>query len=83
MHLQHYTNFNEKVNKNKHTEGKQKRTHIYYRPVRCGTGATLVHGTADWFPQIAWEGGVREQEAGVGAGPIKVGVVQLFLCLKD
>lgn len=50
-----------------------------YRPVMGGTGATLVHSTADWFPQVAREGGVREQEAGVGAGPVKVGVVQLFL----
>lgn len=51
-------------------------------PVRGGTGAALVHSTTNWFPQVAGERGVREQEASVRAGPIKVGVVQLLLRLR-
>lgn len=82
-----------KQNNNNFKQTERGNKHIYthlivcnkntYRPVRCGTGAALVHGTADWFPQVAWEGRVREQEAGVGAGPIKIGIVQLFLRLKN
>ena len=51
-------------------------------PVRKGTGTALVHGTTDWVPQVPRVGGVREEEAGVRAGPIEVGVVHLPLGLE-
>lgn len=43
-----------------------------YIPVGGRTGAAFVHSTANWFSQITWEGRVRKQEAGVGAGPVGV-----------
>lgn len=52
--------------------------HVYI-PVRCRTGAALVHSATNRFSQVTREGGVGKQEASVRARPIEVRVIQLLL----